>query len=165
MDINVDLHGSQKRIDRPTTPRRCTIKLYTYFKASILSLPFWVEFDRSTKQEMPVRRRYFMKFLQSLTDRTSRSNALQMSRQSPVIIITGTPGTGKSTHAHLLSEESSVPLQHINVGEWVKERDLHEGYDQEWQSYTVDEDRVGVLHPVKVLRIDFDYRMGSCLTS
>jgi AAA domain len=81
------------------------------------------------------------------------------SRQSPVIIITGTPGTGKSTHAHLLSEESPVPLQHINVGEWVKERDLHEGYDQEWQSYTVDEDRVGVLYPVKVLRLGFDYRV------
>jgi len=67
---------------------------------------------------------------------------LENSRQFPVIIITGTPGTGKSTHAHLLSEESPVPLQHINVGDWVKERGLHEGYDLEWQSYTVDEDRL-----------------------
>lgn len=66
-------------------------------------------------------------------------------KQLPVIIITGTPGTGKSTHAHLLSEESPMPLRHINVGEWVKERALHEGYDPEWQSYTVDEDRVSVL--------------------
>jgi len=63
-------------------------------------------------------------------------------RQSPVIIITGTPGTGKSTHAHLLSEESPIPLRHINVGDLVKERGLHEGYDQEWQSYTVDEDKL-----------------------
>lgn len=38
-----------------------------------------------------------------------------------------------------------MPLRHINVGEWVKERALHEGYDPEWQSYTVDEDRVSVL--------------------
>ena len=63
-------------------------------------------------------------------------------RQSPVIIITGTPGTGKSTLAHLLSEESPIPLRHINVGEWVKVRQLYEGYDEEWQSYTVDEDKV-----------------------
>ena len=64
------------------------------------------------------------------------------SRSSPVIIITGTPGTGKSTHAQLLAEESPLPLRHINVGELVKEKDLHEGYDEEWQSYTVDEDKV-----------------------
>jgi adenylate kinase len=60
----------------------------------------------------------------------------------PVIIITGTPGTGKTTHAQLLAEMSTVPLEHINVGEWVKERGLHEGFDSEWQAYTVDEDKV-----------------------
>jgi len=60
----------------------------------------------------------------------------------PVIIITGTPGTGKTTHAQLLAEESPVPLRHINVGEFVKEKGLYEAYDEEWQSYTVDEDRL-----------------------
>jgi adenylate kinase len=64
------------------------------------------------------------------------------SRTSPTIVITGTPGTGKSTTAQLLAEESPVPLQHINVGEWVKEKALHEGFDDDWQSYTVDEDKV-----------------------
>ncbi|KAL0951006.1 hypothetical protein HGRIS_007748 [Hohenbuehelia grisea] len=63
-------------------------------------------------------------------------------RRSPVIIITGTPGTGKSTHAQLLAEESPIPLRHINVGEVVKEKSLHEGFDSEWQSYTVDEDKL-----------------------
>ncbi|KIJ68298.1 hypothetical protein HYDPIDRAFT_146219 [Hydnomerulius pinastri MD-312] len=63
-------------------------------------------------------------------------------RRSPVIIITGTPGTGKSTHAQLLVQESSIPLKHINVGEMVKDRGLHEGFDDEWQSYTVDEDKL-----------------------
>ncbi|KAK2461806.1 hypothetical protein APHAL10511_006269 [Amanita phalloides] len=58
----------------------------------------------------------------------------------PVIVITGTPGTGKSTHAQLLATEAG--LKHINVGEWVKEKGLYEGYDEEWQSYTVDEDRL-----------------------
>ena len=64
------------------------------------------------------------------------------SKVAPVIVITGTPGTGKSTHAHLLAEESPIPLKHINVGEWIKEKGLHEGFDAEWQTYTVDEDRV-----------------------
>lgn len=63
-------------------------------------------------------------------------------RQAPVIVITGTPGTGKTTHAQLLVDESPVPLQHINVGEWVKQKGLYEAYDDDWQSYTVDEDKV-----------------------
>jgi len=62
--------------------------------------------------------------------------------KGPVIIITGTPGTGKTTHAQLLVNESPIPLKNINVSEWVKERDLFEEYDEEWQSYTVDEDRL-----------------------
>ena len=63
-------------------------------------------------------------------------------KHAPVIVITGTPGTGKTTHAQLLVEESPVPLKHINVGELVKEKGLYEEYDEDWQSYTVDEDKV-----------------------
>ncbi|KAF8898590.1 P-loop containing nucleoside triphosphate hydrolase protein [Infundibulicybe gibba] len=64
------------------------------------------------------------------------------SRQSPVIIITGTPGTGKTTHAEMLAEESPVPLKHVNVSEWVREKGLYEDFDEEWQSYNVDEDKL-----------------------
>ncbi len=69
-------------------------------------------------------------------------------QKGPVIIITGTPGTGKSTHAQLLANESPVPLKHINVGEWVKEKNLYEEYDEEWQSYTVDEDKARREYPL-----------------
>ncbi|KIP12583.1 hypothetical protein PHLGIDRAFT_17646 [Phlebiopsis gigantea 11061_1 CR5-6] len=62
--------------------------------------------------------------------------------KSPVIVITGTPGTGKTTHAQMLAEESPVPLKHINVGDLIKEKGLYEEYDEEWQSYTVDEDKL-----------------------
>lgn len=71
-------------------------------------------------------------------------------RTSPVIIITGTPGTGKSTHAQLLADESPIPLKHINVGKMVKEQGLHEGYDDEWQSFTVDEDKVSIRNLISV---------------
>ena len=66
-------------------------------------------------------------------------------RSLPVIVITGTPGTGKTTHAQLLVQQSPVPLQHINVSELVKEKMLHNGFDEEWQTYLVDEDKVCVL--------------------
>ena len=69
------------------------------------------------------------------------------SRTRPNILITGTPGTGKSTHAQLLVQASPVPLQHINVSELVKEKGLHEGFDNEWNTYIVDEDKVRILCP------------------
>lgn len=62
--------------------------------------------------------------------------------KGPVIVITGTPGTGKSIHAEILASQSPIPLKHINIGEYVKERELYEEYSEEWQSYVVDEDRV-----------------------
>jgi adenylate kinase len=75
----------------------------------------------------------------------SLAAAMSVAAPGPVIIITGTPGTGKSTHAQRLVEESPVPLQHINVGDWVKEKGWYEEFDNEWQSYTADEDKVGSI--------------------
>ncbi len=67
-------------------------------------------------------------------------------RSLPVIVITGTPGTGKTTHAQLLVEQSPVPLHYINVSDLIKERMLHDGFDEEWQTYIVDEDKVCSSH-------------------
>lgn len=62
-----------------------------------------------------------------------------MVRCWPNIAITGTPGTGKSTHCELIIE--SIPtMRHINVGVLVKEHSFHEGWDAEYQTYDVDED-------------------------
>lgn len=63
-------------------------------------------------------------------------------RRVPNIVITGTPGTGKSTHAELLVETCALPLRHINIGELVKEKKLYENYDSEWETYIVDDDKV-----------------------
>lgn len=63
-----------------------------------------------------------------------------MSRTLPNIIITGTPGTGKTSHSELLAERTG--LKHISINDVVKDRECHEGWDDEYQSWIVDEDKV-----------------------
>lgn len=82
----------------------------------------------------------------------------------PNIVITGTPGTGKTSHSSLLAstwrpaegasnaslngsngsepsnDSTDTPLRHINVGDLCKEHDFTTSFDSEWQSYQVDED-------------------------
>jgi adenylate kinase len=86
-------------------------------------------------------------------------------RTHPIILLTGTPGTGKSTHAQLIAaasssssssssrpggtgaeeEDEGCEFEHINVSELVKEKGFHEGWDEEWSSWVLDEDKVRVV--------------------
>lgn len=63
-----------------------------------------------------------------------------MSRPAPNIIITGTPGVGKTSHCEQLAERTG--LKHISINQIVKDRECHEGWDEEYQSWIVDEDKV-----------------------
>jgi adenylate kinase len=63
-------------------------------------------------------------------------------RAHPIVLLTGTPGTGKTLHSEVLAGVSESPLVHLNIGDIVKEHGFHEGFDEEWQSYIVDEDRL-----------------------
>lgn len=72
-----------------------------------------------------------------------------MVRSYPNIVITGTPGTGKTSHAALLasswpasSSSSAQVLRHINVGDLCKQKSFTISYDESWQSYEVDEDKL-----------------------
>ncbi len=61
-------------------------------------------------------------------------------RATPNILVTGTPGTGKTSTCSLLA--SATGLRHINVGELVKEKSLHDGWDAELDCYVVNDDLV-----------------------
>ncbi|KAF0696257.1 Aste57867_12955 [Aphanomyces stellatus] len=68
-----------------------------------------------------------------------------MARRAPNILITGTPGTGKTTMSQLLAERTS--LRYVNVGDlvrgaFVKEKHLHDGRDEDFDCYVLDEDKV-----------------------
>jgi len=63
-----------------------------------------------------------------------------MERQQPNILITGTPGTGKSTLAAEVALQSG--LAYIDVSELCKQQELYEGWDDEYECHILDEDRV-----------------------
>ena len=66
----------------------------------------------------------------------------RMTRTLPNIIITGTPGVGKTIHCEALIQ--STEMKHLSISKIVKERGCHEGWDEDFQSYIVDEDKVGI---------------------
>ncbi|CAH0474532.1 unnamed protein product [Peronospora belbahrii] len=61
--------------------------------------------------------------------------------RAPNILVTGTPGTGKTSMCQQLAERSQY-LSHVNVGDLVKERGLHSGRDEEFDCFVQDEDKV-----------------------
>lgn len=65
-----------------------------------------------------------------------------MARQRPNILVTGTPGTGKTSTCSLLA--SATGFNHVNVGELIKDKKLHDGWDEELQCFIVNDDLVRV---------------------
>jgi adenylate kinase len=61
-------------------------------------------------------------------------------RKSPNIIITGTPGVGKSSHCELLAQKTE--LKHFVINEIAEQRGCFDGRDEELGSWIVDEDKV-----------------------
>lgn len=61
-------------------------------------------------------------------------------RSQPNIIVTGTPGVGKTTHCEILAETTG--LRHLSINQIVKDRNCHDGWDETFQSWIVDEDKV-----------------------
>ncbi|KAL0002776.1 hypothetical protein SO802_016557 [Lithocarpus litseifolius] len=58
----------------------------------------------------------------------------------PNILVTGTPGTGKTTTSSALAE--ATQLHHIIVEDLVKEKNLHDGWDDQLDCFLINEDLV-----------------------
>ncbi|MEZ0345128.1 MAG: AAA family ATPase [Infirmifilum sp.] len=52
------------------------------------------------------------------------------------ILITGTPGTGKTTVAQLLAKK--LGKEYLNLGKIIEQASLYQGYDEQTASYVVD---------------------------
>ena len=69
-------------------------------------------------------------------------------RRRPNILLTGTPGVGKTSTAALLAERFDF-LTHVNIGEIVQEQKCFEGRDEELDTNVLDEDKLlDALEPI-----------------
>uniref|UniRef100_A0A915E6B2 Adenylate kinase n=1 Tax=Ditylenchus dipsaci TaxID=166011 RepID=A0A915E6B2_9BILA len=66
--------------------------------------------------------------------------ATSKTRKEPNVLITGTPGTGKSTLAARLAQ--NLGFEFIDIGKEVKERSLFSEYDEQYKSHVLDEDKL-----------------------
>ncbi|XP_013790022.1 adenylate kinase isoenzyme 6-like [Limulus polyphemus] len=65
---------------------------------------------------------------------------MSRTRSLPNVLVTGTPGTGKST---LCSEISQISgLEWLNIGEIAKAGQLYDGYDEVLECPVIDEDQM-----------------------
>jgi hypothetical protein len=86
--------------------------------------------------------------IQNRQGKESEKKAKSEMRKQPNILVTGTPGVGKSTHCTQIAEQTG--LKHLDVNAVAKEHDCYDGYDEELKSHILDEDKVCVF-----LRITF----------
>jgi adenylate kinase len=61
-------------------------------------------------------------------------------RKRPNILVTGTPGVGKTVTASLIAEKTG--LKHINVGELIAKHKCYDGHDAELDTHILDEDKL-----------------------
>lgn len=76
----------------------------------------------------------------------------------PNILVTGTPGTGKTTLA--ADAAQATGWEHINVGDLVKSDSLHHGWDEEFECWTLDEDKVRFVRHIATICHDLVYQTG-----
>jgi len=80
----------------------------------------------------------------TMADQTDTSS----NRRRPNILVTGTPGVGKTSTASLLAERFDF-LTHVNIGELIQQHKCYDGRDEQLDTNVLDEDKLlDILEPI-----------------
>jgi adenylate kinase len=72
---------------------------------------------------------------------------VESNRRRPNVLITGTPGVGKTSTAALLAKRTG--MKHVHVGDLIKQHKCYEGRDEELDAFILDEDKLlDLMEPV-----------------
>eukprot|EP00559_Dactyliosolen_fragilissimus_P001808 CAMPEP_0184863778 /NCGR_PEP_ID=MMETSP0580-20130426/12406_1 /TAXON_ID=1118495 /ORGANISM="Dactyliosolen fragilissimus" /LENGTH=186 /DNA_ID=CAMNT_0027362293 /DNA_START=41 /DNA_END=598 /DNA_ORIENTATION=+ len=79
-------------------------------------------------------------------------------RNRPNILITGTPGVGKTSTAKLIAEQ--LKMKHLYVGDIIAQNQFYEGFDEELNTHIVDEDKLLDLMEVMIRKANTEENVG-----
>jgi len=86
-------------------------------------------------------------------------------RKRPNILVTGTPGVGKTSTADRIAEE--LELLHISIGDMIRQHDCYDGYDDELQTHILNEDKLlDILEPIMMeteedMNVDLNHKTAT----
>jgi broad-specificity NMP kinase len=73
---------------------------------------------------------------------TAQNGGGLRSRLRPNVLVTGTPGTGKTTMSSLVADATG--MRHFNISDLAREKGLHDGWDDELDCHVINEDMVRI---------------------
>jgi adenylate kinase len=87
-------------------------------------------------------------------EKRQQGKAAGLARKPKVVLVTGTPGTGKTTLAKMLAKK--LAMKYIDVNQIIKERGLSEGYDAKRAAKIVDTKKLGkaMLAEIEMLKAE-----------
>ena len=112
--------------------------------------------DNKISKEKKVKSKVTADTVEKALNVNTKETEAKKTRFRPNIIITGTPGCGKSTLSKTLEKIPELKINLFNISEYAKDNKIFESYDESRDSHVIDEDEL-------LDRLETPLREGGCI--